>query len=305
MTRARAISLMALHVSLAALNYVLAKPAAVEFADPEALATARAVLAALLVLCLTGSVIPRPRFTRREWGRIAALGTLVIANQYLFVRGLKDTVPSHPPLLYALTPVCVLVMTAIARRRLPARRRVAGVVAALFGVAILLRPWEMDAEATSLRRGDLVICVGVVLWSLYTMVAKRLASGHDMRVVTAWSLVCGAVVLAPFGAPALLRVDPSAISVQGWVGLACLVVVASTTMMFVWNLMLTRLEPVQVAISANAQPPATALLAAALAAAGYLSGDQDVGPAFWAGTALVLTGVWLVQRRTDPSAAPG
>ncbi len=74
-------------------------------------------------------------------------------------------------------------------------------------------------------------------------------------------------------------------------------------MMFVWNLMLTRLEPVQVAISANAQPPATALLAAALAAAGYLSGDQDVGPAFWAGTALVLTGVWLVQRRTDPSAA--
>ena len=49
----------------------------------------------------------------------------------------------------------------------------------------------------ALRRGDLVICVAVVLWGVYTMVAKRLSSGHDMRVVTAWSLVCGAVWLAP------------------------------------------------------------------------------------------------------------
>jgi drug/metabolite transporter (DMT)-like permease len=233
MNRASAYSLMALHVSLAAVNYVLAKPAAVGFVDPEALAMARAALAALLVLCLTGTLIPRPTFTVREWGRIALLGALMITNQYLFVRGLKDTVPSHPPLLYSLTPVVVLLMTTIVERRLPSRGRVVGVVLALVGVTILLRPWEAGAEAATLRRGDLVICVAVVFWALYTMVAKHLASGHDMRVVTSWSLVCGAVLLAPIATPALLEVDPAAISAQAWLGLACLVIVASTIMMFV------------------------------------------------------------------------
>jgi drug/metabolite transporter (DMT)-like permease len=295
--RSSAYGLMALHVSLAAINYVLAKPAAVEFADPEALAMARAAAAAVLMVALTGTLVPRPRFTLREWGRIAVLGALLIANQYLFVRGLKDTVPSHPPLLYALTPVVVLLMSMVVERRLPSRTRVIGVLTALAGVATLLRPWEAGADAAALRRGDLVICVAVVLWGVYTMVAKRLSSGHDMRVVTAWSLVCGAIVFAPFGTPALLDVDFGAVSAQAWAGLACLVIVASTIMMFVWNVMLTRLEPVQVAISANAQPVATALLAAGLAAVGYLQGNQDLGPLFWIGTALVLAGVWLVQRK--------
>ena len=298
MTAARSYLFMALHVALAAGTYVFAKAAAVDFPDAASLTMARAGLAAVLVLLLTGSAIPRPRFKPQEWLRIAGLGALLVPlNQYVFVRGLRDTVPSHPALLYALTPVVVLVLTAALERRPPARSRWVGVLAALAGVLALLRPWEAGPEVATLRRGDLWIGIGVVVWAAYTIAAGRLARRHDARVVTAWALVFGAVFTLPFGLPALLAVDPASISLRAWLGLVWLAAVTSTAMMLLWNAMLAHLEPVQVAICANAQPVVTALLAAALASVGWLRGDQDLGPLFWFGTALVLAGVWVVQRR--------
>lgn len=298
MTRSRAYLFMALHVCLSAGTYVFAKPAAVEFADPEALVLARSAIAAALVLLATGTLIPRPRFTPREWLQVAGLGLLLVPlNQYPFVRGLKDTTPSHPPLIYAMTPIGVLLLSSALQRRAPSRSRVLGVVVALAGVIVLLRPWEQSADAVVLRRGDLWVCVGLVVWVVYTTVAGTLTRRHDPRVVTAWALVIGALLLTPFALPSLLALDVGAISARGWVGLLWLAGVTSTLMMLLWNAMLGKLEPVQVAICANAQPAATAALAAGLAAAGYLRGDQDLGPLFWAGTVLVLAGVWLVQRR--------
>jgi drug/metabolite transporter (DMT)-like permease len=298
MTRARAYLFMALHVSLAAGTYVFGKPAAVEFPDPEALALARATVAAVLVLLATGTLIPPPRFTRREWLQVAGLGLLLVPlNQYTFLRGLKDTAPSHPALIYSMTPVGVMLLSSVVQRRAPPRARVVGVLLALAGVIVLLRPWEESADAVTLRRGDLWVCVGLVIWVVYTTVAGILTRRHDARVVTAWALVIGALLLAPVALPSLLRMDFAAVSVRGWVGLAWLAAVTSTLMMLLWNSMLGKLEPVQVAICANAQPAATAALAAGLAAIGYLRGDQDLGPLFWTGTSLVLLGVWLVQRR--------
>ncbi len=298
MTRVRAYLSMALHVVCAALTYVLVKPAAVQFASPAALTMLRAGGAALLVLLLTGSAIPRPRFTPREWLQVGGLGVLLVPlNQYVFVRGMRHTAPSHPALLYALTPVVVLLMTAALERRAPSRGRALGVLLALAGVLVLLRPWESGTQAAALRHGDLWIAVGVLVWAAYTIAARVLAKRHDARVVTAWSLVIGALVLLPFCVGPLRATDYAAVDARGWVGVAWLAAVTSTFMMLLWNGMLRHLEPVQVAICANAQPAATAALSALLAWAGWLRGDQDLGPAFWTGGALVLAGVVLVQRR--------
>ena len=108
-------------------------------------------------------------------------------------------------------------------------------------------------------------------------------------------------LLAMWGAlPRVVRrfaTDFAAVPARAWIGLAWLGVVTSTAMMFLWNALLRHLEPVQVAICANAQPAATAALAAALAAVGLLEGDQRLGWVFWTGTALVVGGVAVVQRR--------
>lgn len=291
--------LMAVHVTCSAVTYVLGKHAAVGFPNAGSLALARALLSALLLLALTGTAIPRPKFTRGEWIHIAVLGILLVPmNQYLFLRGLRDTVPAHPPLFYAMTPVGVLLLQSALARRWPPAQKLAGVALAFAGVIVLLRPWEQeDPRFHELRTGDLWILAGTVVWVVYTVVASPLFRRHDARAVTTWILVLGAVALAPFAAGDLCAVDFATIPPAAWWGLAWLAVITSALMMLLWNAMLRFLEPVEVAVTSNLQPAATAALVAVLFHLGWIDRDQDLGPLYWVGTALILGGVTLAQRR--------
>lgn len=298
MGRATTYTLMVTHVILAAGTYVFGKEAAVGFADPGVLTLARALGAAVCLLLLTGWAIPRPDFSPGEWLRLLGLGIILVPlNQYTFLRGLQHTVPSHPALLYALTPLGVLLLASALDRQLPSRRKVGGVVLAFVGVVILLRPWEQGQAIAEIRTGDLWILIGVVAWVVYTIAAGRTCQEHDPRTVTAWSLILGALAMTPIAGPSLLSMDYGTVPLGAWLGLAYMVLMTSVVMMLAWNLLLRHLGPVEVAICTNAQPPATAALSALLVGLGLLSGQQDLSALFWLGTVLVIAGVALVQAR--------
>jgi drug/metabolite transporter (DMT)-like permease len=289
-------SLMATHVVLASGTYVFAKAAAVGFPDAETLTLARALGAALILLLLTGWVIPKPRFDTKEWLRILLFGILLVpVNQYMFLRGLRHTVPSHPALFYALTPLGVLILTSGLSRSMPLKRKILGVLLALVGVFIILRPWEVGEAIKELRSGDLWVLAAMFAWVLYTVLAGRTCQNHDPRVVTAWSLILGAVAMTPIGGYSLLTMDYGTIPLAAWAGLAYMIVLTSVTMLLVWNVLLRYLGPVEVAICTNAQPPTTAALSALMATVGLLSSEQDLGLLFWLGMITILTGVLLVQ----------
>jgi len=297
---------MATHVGLASGTYVLSKAAAVGFPDPAALTLARALGAAIILLLMTGWVIPAPRFTRKEWLRILVYGILLVPlNQYAFLRGMRHTVPGHPALFYSLTPLGVLILAGVLRLRLPSLRQVIGVLLALAGVIVILRPWETGEAIKGLRAGDLWILCAVAAWVVYTVLAGRTCQDHDPRVVTSWSLFSGAVVMAPIGGYSLVTMDYAAIQPAAWLGLVWMILLTSVAMMLVWNALLRHLGPVDVAICTNAQPPSTAALSALLAGTTLLSGDQDLGPLFWLGMALIVSGVVFVQIKEKQTVGKG
>lgn len=295
--RLRLYTLMGLHVFGSAGTYIFGKAAAAAFQDPAALTLARALIAGGVCLLLSGTFIPRPRFDRRQWLRLLGYGLLLVpVNQYCFLRGLQQTVPAHPALFYALTPLGVLAVASLAARSWPAPGKILGVVLGLAGVILILRPWQQGGDVAQWRGGDAWILLAVASWVAYTLLAGRDCRAHDPRTVTAWSLAAGALLMLPLAGPSLAAVDFARIPVRGWLALAWLGLVTSVAMMLMWNVLLRHLRPEEVAICANAQPLATALLAALLAQLGWLEGDQDLGPVFGLGMALVIAGVWLVQR---------
>src|SRR5262249_49768292 len=114
---------MFVHVGCAAATYVCSKLAADGFPSPESLTLARSLAATLLLLALTGTVIPKPDFDGPTWLKLFGLGILQVPiNQYLFLRGLKSTAPGHSALLYALTPLVVLLIISARARASPPRR---------------------------------------------------------------------------------------------------------------------------------------------------------------------------------------
>jgi len=301
--RSTQLLLMATHVALAAGTYVLSKLATDGFPTSEGLTLARALATSFLLLAFTGSVIPRPDFDGRTWVKLLALGVLLVpVNQYLFLSGLKASVPSHSALLYALTPLGVLLLSSLLERRAPPRRKLFGVLVALAGAIVVLRPWTRDAAAAQLRHGDLLLLLAVGAWVVYTVAMRALCRSHDSRAVTAWSLILGTVAMMPVGGAALKATAWSAIPASAWWALAWMVAITSVTMMLLWGFLLRHLPPVQVAICMNAQPPATALLQTLLSWLGFWTAlglrhvDEPLGVPFFVGMVLVLGGAAMVQR---------
>jgi drug/metabolite transporter (DMT)-like permease len=116
-------------------------------------------------------------------------------------------------------------------------------------------------------------------------------------VVTAWSLVIGALMLLPIAGRDLLTLPVATIPAAAWFSLVWLAVVTSVIMMLLWNVLLHDLTSVEVAVCTNAQPPATALLTALLAGMGWLDRQQNLGLLFFSGMLLVIFGVMIVQFR--------
>jgi len=291
---------MALHVLGAAGTFIFSKAAAVSFANPMVLTVIRGIGSAVIFLMFTGWKIPRPDFTLREWFGLLGLGVLLVPlNQYCFLKGLELTVPGHSAIFYAMTPLGVLLLSSIRVRKMPSLRKFFGIFIAFSGVVIILKPWGSGAQISEMRTGDLWLISAVFCWVLYTVLASDICRRKNALTVTAWSLILGVLVMLPMAAGSMMAFDFSAVSPAGWFGLGYMIVITSCVMMILWNILLQHLTPVQVAITTNAQPPATTLLVAVAAAAGILPGHQDLGFLFFLGMVLSLSGVIIIQKALD------
>ena len=288
---------MGVHIVFAAGTFVFSKAAAISFANPMVLTVCRGLGCAVLFLLFTGWKIPMPDFSMKEWAKVLVLGVLLVPlNQYCFLKGLQLSVPGHSALLYAMTPLGVMLLSAGISGKMPSFRKLSGVLLAFSGVIIVLRPWESGVEVRALRTGDFWLILAVASWIIYTILAGEICRKKNAVVVTAWSLILGVLVMLPAAVPYLPAFNFKAISTAGWFGLGYMVVITSTVMMMVWNILLKHLTPVQVAITTNAQPPATTLLAAIMAWAGVLPGNQDLGILFFLGMILSISGVVIIQK---------
>ncbi|MCP4163747.1 MAG: EamA family transporter [Deltaproteobacteria bacterium] len=292
--------LMFSHIFLSAGTYIFGKAAAISFPNPLIVTSYRAFGAMVIFLILSGKVIPKPTFSKKDWFNVFLLGILLVPlNQFCFLYGIQYTVPSHPALFYSLTPIGVLICYSIIKLKFPKSLEITGIIISLIGVLIILRPWESGNSAQELRTGDIWILGAVLSWIIYTVFAGHMCKKYDAIVVTSWSLILGAVILSPYVIYSFINVNFSTIPVKAWLSLSWLIIITSVVMMLVWNILLKYLNPVKVSISSNLQPPATVMLAVLLSLTGFLDSNQDTGLIFFAGMLLILSGVTILQFVKD------
>ncbi len=280
---------MFLHSAIQAGTYLAAKRALGELSAFE-LALARFTLSGAAFGALLWH--RRVRVARADLLALAALGVVAIPlNQGLFLTGLAWTTAGHAALLYALTPIFVLLFS---RARLGERAtlaKAAGIAVAFAGVVVVLfarSAVSLGGPASQLT-GDLLVLAGVLAWAVYVVGGKPYAERYGAVATTGLSVVFGSLVYLPFGL-GLSRLDRFArLSPAGWTAIAYLVVLTSVLsyLMYYWSL--ARTEASRVAIWSNLQPVMTALLAWAL------YGEPLTAP-FVAGGAMVLAGVVLTER---------
>jgi drug/metabolite transporter (DMT)-like permease len=260
-------------------------------ASPLTVALFRFLAASAALLAVRQFWGTRQAIQRRDWPAFLLLGFLVVpVNQGCFLFGLSSSTPSHASLLYAMTPLVVLLF---AGRLLHEERLVAktvGILVAFLGVGAILFERGLRNELTVLR-GDLIILVAVFGWSLYTVLSKRLLTRYDPMTVTTWSIVTGTALSLPaFLIPGAIQPIGS-IRPEVWGALLYLSIGTNVVAYPLWSYALKNMDASKVAITANTQPILTGLLS-------WLVFHEEFTPGFVAGAVLILAGVtWVETRR--------
>jgi drug/metabolite transporter (DMT)-like permease len=281
---------MFVHSALSAGTYIAGKRALAEI-SPVELALVRFGLAsvahAIVLLRL------RPSFARKDLAGLAGLGVLAVAvNQVLFLAGLSLSTPGHAALLYAMTPVFVLLVEWLRGRERATAQKVAGIAVAFAGTAVVLagRGVLGLAGARSVLLGDVLLLLAVIAWTLYAVGGKAYAARYGGLATGSVTLVAGTVLSAPVGL-AFLHLDRFArLSPLGLASLVYLVVVTSIVAWLIYYWALGQADASRVAIWSNLQPVLTALLAWAM------YGEALSAP-FVGGGAMVVAGVIIAERR--------
>lgn len=256
---------------------------------PLALATGRFALAAAV---LWPAVRHRGlRLARADVPAVFALGLLGVTLYFALENyGLMYTTASRASLIVAAVPLGSALVEAVRRRRAPRPLALAGMLAAVAGVFVIVKP---DGSAAHALLGDLLMLGAMAAWVAYTFLARDLMARTPALLVTAATMAAGAVTLLPLAAVEAFFVPLRAPSAGAWAALAYLGLLCSAAAYLLWNLALPALG---VSVSNNLLNgiPLVSVVTGVLALGEPFTGAMALGGA------LILAGVVVVERTSDP-----
>ncbi len=252
---------------------------------------------ALLGLAVLGAASPFVRSGRVDAPRpgdrlkIALLGVIGLpVHITLQAFALTMTSAVHSGWLIALTPVFTAILAAtFLKERFP-RLKTAGVLLGFTGALVVIAG---GAGAAALRlpstRGDLLILLSSLNWAAYTLIARGLMVRRNSLPLTLRAIAVGTAIAVPAWLLSGRAAEVLRLPAEAWVALVFLGVGCTGAGYLVWSAALARLEAGTLSSFQYVQPLVTVAVAAAWI-------GESTGPAVLLGGALVLAGVFLVQR---------
>jgi len=234
-----------------------------EEVDPLGLNALRFPLAVLaLYLVLRGT--PGPSFPHKEDVlRVVLVGLMGnVAYQLCFIIGIDWTRAGNASLLLSTTPVWTVLLSALAGHERPTRWVVFGVLGTLLGMVLVVIGSRAGISlGSSTMRGDLLMIVAAILWSIYTVAGRGPVSKYGALRMTTWTLYVGTPILVLLGLPSLAQTDLAAVSTEAWVGVAYSGFLSIGLAYLLWYRGVQRLGNNRTAVYSNLVPVAALLTA--------------------------------------------
>jgi drug/metabolite transporter (DMT)-like permease len=190
-------------------------------------------------------------------------------------------------LLYATTPIFVLLLSRLFLRERLTRKKIVGVILGFAGVAIVIVDRGVDARYGP-GSGDFFIAIAVVTWALYTVFGRRLIMQYGAMTSTSMTLIVGSLMFFPIGIWTAADFPFASLTTVAWLQILYLGLITSVVTYFLWYYALARIEAGKVALFSNLQPILTTLLAVIFL--GY-----SISGAFLIGGAIAIAGIVIAQ----------
>ena len=220
------------------------------------------------------------------WGMLALIGLSGVTLYYVTSNlALYYATASQGALVQSAIPAVTAVLAAVVLKERLKPRQWGGIGLSVVGVVLLVAAVPAGGQGRNPLLGAALMLGAVLVWAIYTILAKRLAQA-DPYWVTACSALLGTLFLAPVALLELRGQPWPAIGPGDWLALLYLGVLSSAIGYFLYNWSLGQLSAGQAANFVNLVPIAGVVIA-------VLALGEPLVLLQVAGGAGVLAGVWL------------
>jgi drug/metabolite transporter (DMT)-like permease len=273
------------------INYIVAKEVMNGYIGPRGFIFMRVIGASILFWTFNAFVYKSAtRIDKKDWPRLLLSGFFGVgANQLLFFEGLHLSTPINTSVIMVVTPVLVLVMSALIEKERIKPLRVFGILLGGGGALYLILgrgPTGLLNADTAL--GNAMVFLNATFFAVYLIIVKPLLVKYDAVQIAKWSFFSGMLFVIPVGFGQFTAIDLSTWTTVVYAQ-ATFVVVATTFIAYLFNIYaLKTLHSTTVSIYIYLQP--------LLATLGALVFAKDV--LTWRiaiAAALIFAGVYLVS----------
>lgn len=280
-------AVLILQLVVASATHIVAK-AVTAHVDPVTLTFLRTVVSGLGMIILLRARKISWSVERKDLKRLMLLGFLGIPlNQFPYLYGIGFTTAANGALLYATTPVLVMVLSALLLKEAVTIRKSAGIFLAFAGVAIVIFERGLDFSSGT-TYGNVVIFIGVIAWAFFTVLGRSLILKYGALKVTCLAMLIGTAMFFPVGMVGVLVNPIVQLSLSDWFGILYLGIGTSIVGYVLWYYAIGRIEVSKVAVFANGQPVLATVLAVVFL-------NYTITGNFVVGGIMTLAGVILTQ----------
>ncbi|MGX9134501.1 DMT family transporter [Rummeliibacillus sp. JY-2-4R] len=181
-------------------NFVIGRAVAHDI-PPYTLAFLRWCVALIVFLPITYSVLKRdwPQI-KKHWFIVLLFGFTGVAsfNTLVYI-ALHYTTSINASLMNMLTPVIIYILSFVFLKEKLNRNQMIGTIISFIGVITIISNGSINVlQHFSFNKGDLIVIIAVVLWSIYSLLVKHYSKELPGNSTFLVSIVVGIIILLPF-----------------------------------------------------------------------------------------------------------
>lgn len=238
---------------------------------------------------------PKEKLEKKDWGRLFVCAIFGMGiNMLSFFKGLDLSTPINSAVLITITPILVVILSALFIKEKITLQRGVGVFMGLIGaLALILFGSEIRQDASNIPLGNLLFIVNASSYGLYLILVKKLLEKYHPFTLMKWMFGIGFIITLPITYAEFTEIQWGALPLEA-AGAIAFVVIGTTFLTYLFNVFaLTQLKASTVGVFMYLQPLIGIIFA-------IVAGKDHLSLVKFLAIVFVLIGVYLVSKKVRP-----
>ncbi|WP_127140199.1 DMT family transporter [Flagellimonas marinaquae] len=242
---------------------------------------------------------PKQKIEKRDWGRLFFCSLLGMSiNMLSFFKGLQLSTPINSAVLVTITPIIVVIISALFLREKITLNKGLGIAMGFVGaLGLILFGAEIRQDAPNIPLGNSLFILNATAYGAYLVVVKKLIEKYHPFTLMKWLFSIAFIINLPITLPEALEIEWSTMPLWAY-GSVAFVVIGTTFLTYLFNIFaLTQLKASSVGAFVYMQPLVGILFA-------LFSGMDQLTLIKILAMAFVLVGVYLASKKPKQGFKP-